>query len=100
MHGDGLPPLANLLAVVDVEHAGFAEEVTRRLPGRIDESADLDFLVHGYCDVLEDGRVRDDVLVDDALGHARAQGLEVELERAPRALEQCWMELTEPTSLG
>ncbi len=45
-------------------------------------------------------RVRDDVLVDDALGHASEESLEIELEGSPGPVEQRGMELAEPACLG
>ena len=54
MDGDRLAPVADLVTAVDVEHARLAEERARSLAGGSDERADLDVLVDGDGDVLED----------------------------------------------
>ena len=64
---DRLPPLADLLASVDVEHANVAQHRARRLPRRVDERADLDVLVDRHRDVLAHDRVGDHVLVLDRI---------------------------------
>jgi 2-polyprenyl-6-methoxyphenol hydroxylase-like FAD-dependent oxidoreductase len=64
--GDGAA-LADLLAPVDVEHLGLAQERSCGLVRHVDESADLHLLVDGDRDVLPNRGIGDDVLVHDQL---------------------------------
>src|SRR5262249_35494684 len=98
--GDRLASGADLVAAVDVEHARLPQQLPGCAAGRVHESSDLDVLVDGDGDVLEYGRVRQHVLVDDALGHILEQGLEIQLEGAPPPFEEGGMKLAEPAGVG
>jgi phenylalanyl-tRNA synthetase beta chain len=82
-----------------IERWRVAQQVASRLPGSIGEGSDLDLLVYGDGDVLQDRGEREHVFVDDPLRHGLEQRLEVELERAPHAFEQDRVDLAEPARL-
>ena len=96
---DRLAPRPGLLAAVDVEDANLAQLRPCRLARGGDEVAGRHVLVDDEREILLQRRVGDHVLVQDALGHAREQLGEVELERAPLAVEQPRVELGDPAAL-
>src|SRR6187402_623784 len=100
MEGDRLPPLAHLRAAEDVEDAHVAELVASGLTHGREDRARLHILGYRDGDVLPRGRVRDHVLVEGALRQRLHQTLDVELEGAPVALEQRWVELPQPACVG
>ena len=95
-----LRPSPDLVAAVDVEDARLAQLGRPRLERRVDERRRLDLLGDDDRDVLPQRRERDHVVVEDALGNRRRQLVEIELEHAPRPLEQRRMELPEPACGG
>ena len=68
--------------------------------GGIDERTHFDVLVDDQRDVLENGREREHVLVDDSLGNRFEERPEIELECTPLTAEQRRMELAQPARLS
>ena len=87
------------LAAVDVEDARLAQLGAGGLARGRDEVAREHVLVDDEGEILAHRRVTDDVLVRDPLGTPSEELVEVELEHAPRALEQRRVELAEPARL-
>src|SRR5205823_3106314 len=83
------------LASVDVEDAHLTKLRSRRLAGGVDERGCSHGLVDDEREILAQRRVRDDVLELGDLGRAGGERVEIELERAPNAIEQGRMQLPE-----
>ena len=96
---DRLPPFADLLAAIDVEHARLPEQRSCGRARGFDERADLDVLSNGDCDVLVNRRVRHHVLVRDRIASGDGELFEVELEGTPHPLEERGMELADDSCL-
>ena len=94
---DRLAALAHLVTVVDVEDARLTQLGRSCLEDSVDERGGLDLLGHDHRDVLAERREGDHIVVEDPLRDRRCQLEEVELEDAPRAIEQRRMKLTEPS---
>ena len=96
--GHRFPPLADLLAAVDVEDPDLAQLRAGRLRAASSSAPASTSSATDDREVLPHRRIRDHVLVQDDVRDTCEERRQVELERAPPA-QQPRMELADPARL-